>query len=59
MGLLETIKNKLNLEYLSDLTFIEDLSELKIIVKSIPADRYSLAEWADAVEYITKNKCSF
>ncbi len=54
MGLLENLKEKLKLEYLSDLSFLNDLSALKAIIKAIPADRYSTTEWTDAVRYITK-----
>ncbi|MBE7048443.1 MAG: hypothetical protein E7393_03610 [Ruminococcaceae bacterium] len=55
MGLLENLQEKLRLEYLSDLSFLNDLSDLKEKVNVIPSDRYSLSEWTDAVNYITKS----
>lgn len=59
MNLLESLQEKLKLEYLSDLGFIKDFSDLKEIVRAIPSDRYSLSEWNDAVEYITKKTMGF
>lgn len=59
MGLLETLAAKMRLEYLSDLTSLTDLKEIKAIIKSIPDSRYSLAEWNDAVQYLTKGNKQF
>ena len=53
MGILETLKAKLCLEYISDLRKIGDMSEIRMYVNAIPEDRYSISEWNDAAKYLT------
>lgn len=53
MGLLEKLTAQLRLEYLSDLRFIKDLTDVKHHIRTIPESSYPLAEWNDAVQYLT------
>ena len=53
MEILEVLKTKLQLEYISDLCFLNDREELKMYVHAIPEERYSISEWNDAAKYLT------
>lgn len=58
MGLLDDLQMRLGLEYLSDLRFY-NYKKIKAAVEDISADDYALAEWNDAVEYLTKEPMQF
>jgi hypothetical protein len=50
--LLDFLKSKAGCTYISDLRFI-DPEELLFAVSEIPAQTYSISEWADASNYLT------
>lgn len=58
MGLLDDLQMRLGLEYLSNLRFY-NYKKIKAAVEDISADDYALAEWNDAVEYLTKEPMQF
>lgn len=58
MGLLDDLQMRLGLEYLSDLRFY-NYKKIKAAVEDISAEDYTLAEWNDAVEYLTNEPMQF
>lgn len=54
-SLLDALANRLGCAYLSDLRFLagRERSRLGRILREIPLEAASLAEWNDALEYLT------
>lgn len=58
MGLLDDLQIRLGLEYLSNLRFL-NYKKIKAVIEDISANDYALAEWNDAVEYLTNEPMQF
>ncbi|HIV19994.1 MAG TPA: hypothetical protein IAC82_11910 [Candidatus Merdivicinus intestinigallinarum] len=52
-SLLEMIQGRIGCPWLSDLRLGTDPAVLLAVIQTIPADTASLAEWQDALEYLT------
>ena len=58
MGLLDTLAEKMNCIYLSDLRFLpRPNAALRQAVADLPLDGFSEYEWKDAAEYLCGVKC--
>ncbi len=55
LPLLETLSNRMNCEYLSDLRFLSGWQRLRLAreIEKIPCGAATLREWNDALEYLT------
>lgn len=58
-GLLDSLAALLGFDYLSDLRFFPCVPELETLLPAIPADAFLLAQWTDAVHYLTGRHCAF
>lgn len=58
-GLLEELRQRLRYEYISDLHNHPHSQQLIVAATQIPAQRYSLNAWTQAVHYITGKTPTF
>lgn len=56
---LESLCFSMGCQYLSDLRYLtsDQLCQLAAIVEQIPPDTITLAEWNDALRYLTNSPC--
>ena len=53
-GLLDNIAAKCGCSYLSDLVYTDRDDEIKSALRSIHPDDFSVQEWMDVIEYLTR-----
>lgn len=58
-GLLDFLAEEIGCEYLSELREGTRNKDIKKILVRIRADRFSMEDWKDAVEYLTAEKQQF
>ena len=59
LSFLDYMAAKTGFMYVSDLSLDESLIYIQHVLRDIESQSYSLKEWNDAVEYITREKAEF